>query len=59
MVKRRGCSGVLAFVLFQPVLLVSTVVPRRNYVAVLIDDSRSMRVADEGSASRAQRAVRR
>lgn len=49
--------SVLAFILFRPVLLVSTVVPRRNYVAVLVDDSRSMRVADENGFTRAQRAI--
>ncbi|MDX1394588.1 MAG: hypothetical protein R3195_09355 [Gemmatimonadota bacterium] len=54
---RAGAIGVLLFALFQPVLLVSTVVPRRNYVAVLLDDSRSMRIADEGGAPRANRVI--
>ncbi|WP_420439980.1 glutamine amidotransferase [Candidatus Palauibacter sp.] len=52
---RAAALGVLAFLLLRPVLLVSTVVPRRNFVAVLLDDSRSMRVADENGATRAQR----
>ncbi len=52
---RAAAFGVLAFILMRPVLLVSTVVPRRNFVAVLLDDSRSMRVADEDGETRAQR----
>lgn len=52
---RAAALGVLAFLLLRPVLLVSTVVPRRNFVAVLLDDSRSMRVADENGETRAQR----
>ena len=52
---RATALGVLAFLLMRPVLLVSTVVPRRNFVAVLLDDSRSMRVADENGETRAQR----
>ena len=54
----RACAfGVLAFMLLRPVLLVSTVVPRKNYVAVLMDDSRSMRVADENGETRAQQVL--
>jgi len=52
---RAAAFSVLVFVLFRPILLVSTVVPRRNFVAVLLDDSQSMRVADEGDGTRAQR----
>lgn len=52
---RLAAFSILVFVLFRPVLLVSTVVPRRNFVAVLLDDSQSMRVADEGDGTRAQR----
>ena len=54
---RAAALGVLAFLLMRPVLLVSTVVPRRNFVAVLMDDSRSMRVADEDGETRAQRVL--
>ena len=54
---RAAALGVLAFLLLRPVLLVSTVVPRRNFVAVLIDDSRSMRVADEDGETRARRVL--
>src|ERR687896_2369307 len=45
----RGAALVLLLVcLLRPRLLVSAAVPQRNYVGVLIDDSRSMRVADGG-----------
>jgi uncharacterized membrane protein len=54
---RTAAIGVLLFALFRPVLLVSTVVPRRNYVAVLLDDSKSMRVADEDGEARSNRVI--
>jgi uncharacterized membrane protein len=49
---RLGVLGVLAFALSRPVLVVSAVRPRENTLAVLIDDSRSMQVTDEGGRSR-------
>ena len=52
---RTAALAVLAFALFRPVLLISTVVPRRNYVAVVLDDSRSMRVGDEDGSARGSR----
>ncbi|MBM4193731.1 MAG: VWA domain-containing protein [Gemmatimonadetes bacterium] len=39
--------------LFRPMLLLSEAVPRRNFVGVLLDDSRSMRIADRGDRARA------
>jgi uncharacterized membrane protein len=48
---------VLLFCLLRPVLLISTVVPRRNYIAVILDDSRSMRVADEDDVARGTRVL--
>ena len=36
----------VVFCLFRPMLLLSAAVPQRNYVGVLIDDSRSMQIAD-------------
>lgn len=44
---------VLVGCLFRPMLLLSEAVPRRNFVGVLLDDSRSMRISDRGSRSRA------
>jgi hypothetical protein len=43
---RLGAVGLLALCLLQPALVLATAVPRRNAVAVLVDDSRSMRVPD-------------
>src|SRR5919201_2844013 len=36
--------------LFRPMLLISSPVPQRNFVGVLVDDSRSMQVAEHGHA---------
>ena len=41
------------FALLRPTLLVSTAVPQKNAVAILIDDSRSMRIADADGRTRA------
>src|SRR5512141_200166 len=38
--------------LFRPMLLLSAAVTQRNYVGVLIDDSRSMRIADRDGKPR-------
>ena len=35
--------------LFRPMLLISAPVPQRNFVGVLIDDSRSMQITDAGA----------
>jgi len=50
---------ILGFCLLRPQLVLSTVVPQQNHVAVLVDDSRSMRVADGGEprAAAVQRAL--
>jgi uncharacterized membrane protein len=45
---RVAAVGVLLFCLMRPTLLVSTVVPQQNWLGILIDDSRSMRIADTG-----------
>lgn len=44
---------VLVACLFRPMLLLSEAVPRRNFVGVLLDDSRSMRIADRDGRTRA------
>jgi uncharacterized membrane protein len=44
--------GVLVFCLLQPSLILSTVVPQQNFVGILVDDSRSMSIADEGGRPR-------
>ncbi len=44
--------AVLGFCLLRPALVVSTVVPQRNFVGVLLDDSRSMEIQDHDGRSR-------
>jgi uncharacterized membrane protein len=44
--------GVLVFCMLQPSLVLSTVVPQQNFVGILVDDSRSMRIADAGGRPR-------
>ena len=51
---RVGALAVLAFCLLRPMLVISTVVPQENFLGILLDDSRSMQVADrDGEARRA------
>ncbi len=50
---RVGAFGVLVFALLRPTLVNSSTVPQRNFVGVLLDDSRSMTLpAREGGARR-------
>src|SRR3954471_7903584 len=49
---RVAALAVLMVCLFRPMLLLSAAVPQRNYVGVLIDDSRSMRIADHNGKPR-------
>jgi uncharacterized membrane protein len=51
---RTAALALVLFCLFQPVLLISTVVPQRNFIAVLLDDSRSMRVTDVDGRARGE-----
>ncbi len=44
--------GVLVVCLLQPSLILSTVVPQQNFVGILVDDSRSMSIADAGGRPR-------
>ena len=46
---RLALLAVVLLLLSRPVLLLSTIVPQQNYLAVLVDDSRSMRL-DDGAA---------
>lgn len=48
----------LGFCLLRPALLVSTSVPRRNALAVVLDDSRSMQIQDAGRETRLDQAKR-
>ncbi|UCF21271.1 MAG: hypothetical protein JSU87_07790 [Gemmatimonadota bacterium] len=51
---RTAALAVLLFCLSRPTLLVPTVVPQRNFLGILIDDSRSMGIADMAGAPRNQ-----
>ncbi len=45
-VLRLAAFALLLFSLARPMLLIPTVVPQRNFLGILIDDSRSMQIAD-------------
>lgn len=45
---RLAALVVIAFCLFRPVLVLRGAVPQQNFVAVLLDDSRSMQIGDGG-----------
>ena len=49
---RSGIFAVLLFALFRPALQIATAVEQENFVGVLIDDSRSMAIADAGQGAR-------
>ena len=50
---RAGTFVVLIFILMRPVLNISTVLPQESYLAVVIDNSESMQIQDNGQDSRA------
>ena len=45
---------VVLFCLFRPALVLSTVVPQRSFVGILLDDSKSMKIADVDDEPRAR-----
>ena len=51
---RLAAFALLAFCLLRPVLVLSSVVPQQNFLGVVIDDSRSMRIADRDETPRLQ-----
>ncbi|MCC7010845.1 MAG: hypothetical protein IT184_18680 [Acidobacteria bacterium] len=51
---RTGLVAVALFALLRPVLLLKVAVPQQNFVGIVLDDSRSMRVTDEGGRPRSQ-----
>ncbi len=51
---RLAALALLALALLRPTLIVSTAVPERNVVALLLDDSRSMTIAEDGRTARAE-----
>jgi uncharacterized membrane protein len=50
-------AAVLLLLLWQPALTVAELKPQQNIIAVIVDDSRSMAIADNGSVSRQTQAV--
>jgi len=51
---RIALVGLLGFCLFRPSLVVKAAVPQQNFLGVLIDDSRSMVIADREGQPRTQ-----
>src|SRR6266850_91908 len=51
-VLRALTFTVLAFIFLRPVLNISTVLPQESYMAVVIDNSESMKIKDDGQVSR-------
>ena len=49
---RIATLAVMLFCLFRPILVVKAAVAQQNFLAVLIDDSRSMQITDWGTSSR-------
>src|SRR5579864_4468700 len=49
---RLGVVGVLLVCLFRPTLILKAAVPQQNFLAVLVDDSRSMAIADTNGQPR-------
>ena len=45
-VLRMAALALVVFCLFRPTLIVKAAIPQQNVVAVLLDDSRSMQIAD-------------
>src|SRR5215470_8802834 len=55
MVVLRGLTfAVLVFIFLRPVLNISTVLPQESYLAVVIDNSESMNIRDDGKETRAE-----
>jgi uncharacterized membrane protein len=50
---RVALIAVIALCLFRPVLVVKAAVEQQNFVGVLLDDSRSMQIADHDGSARA------
>ena len=52
LVLRLGLIALILFCLARPILVLRAAVPQQNFLGVLLDDSRSMRIADDGSEPR-------
>lgn len=49
---RLGALAVVLLCLFRPVLILRAAVPQQNFLGILLDDSRSMRVGDQNGEPR-------
>src|SRR5438552_1065498 len=49
---RLALIAALTFCLFRPSLILKAAVPQQNFLGILIDDSRSMTIADSGEEPR-------
>ena len=49
---RTALVALLAFCLFRPSLVLKAAVPQQNFLGILLDDSRSMTIADTGRPDR-------
>ncbi len=49
---------VLAFIFLRPVLNISTVLPQESYMAVVIDNSESMKIKDDGQVQRSDQLLK-
>ena len=54
---QAALAALLLFLLWHPALSIATLKPQQNIVAVLLDDSASMAVADEGGSARKDRSL--
>jgi uncharacterized membrane protein len=51
---RAAAFAILALCLARPLLVVATVVPQQNFLGILVDDSRSMRIVDHAGSPRSE-----
>lgn len=51
---RIALLAIILVCLFRPLLVVKAAVPQQNFLGVLLDDSRSMQIADHGGQPRAK-----
>ncbi len=51
---RLGLIAILLFALLRPTLILKAAVPQQNFLGVLVDDSRSMMIADRDGQPRSQ-----
>src|SRR4029450_11344583 len=58
-VLRAAVFIILLFMVLQPVMNVSQVLPQDSYMAVVIDTSQSMNIKDDGQTARSQNLLKK